>query len=100
MKFARPRPGVQLVTHALDPAHGVPVLSPVLPDSPSPRRVRITRTLSNVSLVAVSAIVALGAAELLLRTVFPPPRGYFTLPPGADGTRTPTPDVIHGVEGV
>ena len=99
-KIARPRPGVQLETHTLDPAHGVRVLSPVLPDSPSPRRVHITRTLANVSLGAVSVIVALGAAELLLRTVFPSPRGYFTLPPGADGTRTPTPEVIHGVEGV
>jgi lysophospholipase L1-like esterase len=47
----------------------------------------------------VSAVVALGAAELALR-IMPPSRGYSTLPPGTEWTLTPLPGVIHGVEGV
>ena len=59
-----------------------------------------SRILPNLLLAAVSVVVACGAAELLLRTVLPPSRGYSTLPPGTEWTLNPAPDVLHGVEGV
>jgi len=71
----------------------------VLPDSYSPRRVHTPRIVANLSLAAASVVVALGAAEFLLRTALPPSRGYFTLAPGTDWTLTLAPGVIHGVEG-
>jgi len=72
----------------------------VLPGSPATWRARIAGALSNLALAAASVIVALAAAELVLREVLPPSRGYFVLEPGTDWTVTAAPDVIHGVEGV
>ena len=63
-------------------------------------RVHVPRTLSNLSLAAASVIVALGGAEVALRTLLPPSRGYFALPPGADWTLIPAPQVIPGVVGI
>jgi lysophospholipase L1-like esterase len=37
---------------------------------------------------------------LVLRTVWPLSHGYFTLPPGADWTLNPAPEIMRGVEGV
>jgi lysophospholipase L1-like esterase len=65
-----------------------------------PRRSHLPTLLANLSLAAVSAVVALGAAELLLRAVVPPSRGYFVLPPGADWTLVAAPGLLPGVEGV
>src|SRR2546426_6636770 len=61
-------------------------------------RASISRSVSNLTLATLSVIVALTAAELVLRRV--PSRGYFAPPPGTDWTLTPAPDMIHGVEGV
>jgi len=72
----------------------------VLPDSSSPSRPHLPKILSSVALAAVSVIVALGAAEVVLRTALPPSRGYFVLLPGTERILISAPDVIHGVEGV
>jgi hypothetical protein len=72
----------------------------VLPDPRARRRIPLSRSLSHLSLAAASVILALGASELLLRSVVPPSRGYSTLPPGAAWTLIPEPDVLHGLEGV
>jgi lysophospholipase L1-like esterase len=53
-----------------------------------------------MSLAAVVVILALGASELLLRTLVPPVRQYSALPPGASWTLIPAPELLHGVEGV
>lgn len=60
----------------------------------------IPAVLANLWLAAVSVVVALGAAELLLRTVVPPSRAYYVLPPSSDWTLIPVPGLLSGVGGV
>lgn len=45
-------------------------------------------------------MLALGAAEIMLRIAVPPSHGYSTLPPGAQWTLIPEPAVLHGLDGV
>jgi len=55
----------------------------------SPRHPFWTRQLrANLAVAAVTLIVALGAAEVMLRAVLPPWRGYFVLEPGREWTAT------------
>ncbi len=72
----------------------------MLSHSPARRRVQFLPILSNVSLAAAAVVLALGAAEVLLRTAVPPTRGYSVLPPGANWTLSPAPGLLHGVGGV
>jgi lysophospholipase L1-like esterase len=62
---------------------------------PAPRSTLGPRVL--VALLALAA--ALGVAELLLRTLVPPTRDYFVLPPGVDWTLNPPPGAFPGISG-
>jgi len=55
--------------------------------------------LSTFAVAALSLVVTAAAAELLLRTLLPPLRGYFVLPPGADWTLEPPPGAFPGIAG-
>jgi len=61
---------------------------------------RLSDFLANLALALLSAVVTLSVAEVLLRTVVPPSRGYFVNPPGADWTEVVHPGVFPGVVGV
>ena len=65
-----------------------------------PSRVPLPKSLTNVSLAALSVIATLGAAEVGLRTLFPPSHSYFVMRPGRDWTVTAAPDLLPGVTGI
>jgi len=56
-------------------------------------------TASNLLLATLSVVVALGAAELALRTVQPPLPDYLVLAPGTYRTPAPAPGILPGVTG-